>query len=184
MTKLVKPYSQVVCYYLTTNFLPALSRIFDPVFWGPDILQGPALASMRWWLTLFPAYLDANRDGKGSIQEFYDVKVVQVLRIIFDGLDANRDGLVQQKEARLNSFLRPIFLRSLTQELFDYLDNNNDNQISVADITRCEIGGSSFCSKMDSLENKTVDNCHRLGSPLQHVCTTLMTAYFSPEFDM
>ena len=138
---------------------------------------------MRWWLTLFPAYLDANRDGKGSIHEFYDVKVVQVLRIIFDGLDVNRDGLVQQKEARLNSFLRPIFLRSLTQELFDYLDNNNDNQISVADITRCEIGGSSFCSKTDLLENKTVDNCHRLGFPLQHVCITLMTTYFSPDFD-
>lgn len=139
---------------------------------------------MDWWVTLFPSYLDADRDGRGSIQEFYDVKVVQVLRIIFDGLDVNSDGLVEQKEARLNSFLRPIFLRSLTQELFDYLDNNNDNQISVADITRCEIGGSSFCSKMDPLENKTVDNCHRLGSPLQHVCTTLIKTYFSPDFDM
>ena len=77
---------------------------------------------MRWWLTLFPAYLDANRDGKGSIQEFYDVKVVQVLRIIFDGLDVNSDGLVKQNEARLESFFRPIFLRSIAQELFDYLD--------------------------------------------------------------
>ena len=147
-------------------------------------MQGPALSFMRWWIAHFPSYLDTNRDGKGSIQEFYDVKVVQVLRIIFDGLDVNSDGLVKQNEARLESFLRPIFLRSIAQELFDYLDKNNDDQISVADITRCEIGGSPFCSKMDPLEKKTVENCHLLGSPLDHVCTTLMTTYFSPDFDL
>ena len=147
-------------------------------------MQGPALVAMRWRIALFPSYLDANRDGKGSIQEFYDVKVVQVLRIIFDGLDVNSDGLVKQNEARLESFFRPVFLSSIAQELFDYLDKNNDNQISVADITWCEIGGSPFCSKMDPLENKTVENCHLLGSPLDHLCTTLITTYFSPDFDL
>ena len=85
---------------------------------------------MDWWLTLLPFYLDADRDGKGSIQEFYDVKVVQVLRILFDGLDVNSDGLVKKNEARLESFFRPVFLRSITQELFDYLGKNNDNQTS------------------------------------------------------
>ena len=139
---------------------------------------------MAWWINLFPSYLDADRDGKGSIQEFYDVKVVQVLRIIFDGMDLNRDGLVKKNEARLENFFRPVFLRSFTQELFDYLDKNNDDQISFADITRCEIGGSPFCSKMDPLENKTVENCRLLGSPLDYVCTTLFTTYFSPDFDL
>merc|ERR1712168_1361567 len=37
---------------------------------------------------------------------------------------------------------------------------------------------------MDPLKNKTVDNCHLLGAPLEHVCTTLMTTYFSPDFDL
>ena len=110
--------------------------------------------------------LDADRDRKGSIQEFYNVKVVQVLKIIFDGLDVNDDRLVKQNEARLKSLFRPVFLCSVTQELFDYLVKNNDNQISVTDITRCENGGSPFCVKMDLLESKTVDNCRR-----RHVCT-------------
>ena len=94
---------KVLCYYLTTNFLPSLYAVFDPVFWGPDILAGPAgSVGMAWWINLFPSYLDAlDRDGKGSIQEFYDVKVVQVLRIIFDGMDLNRDGLVKKNEAEL-----------------------------------------------------------------------------------
>ena len=177
---------KVLCYYLTTNFLPSLYAVFDPVFWGPDILAGPAgSVGMAWWINLFPSYLDAlDRDGKGSIQEFYDVKVVQVLRIIFDGMDLNRDGLVKKNEARLENFFRPVFLRSFTQELFDYLDKNNDDQISFADITWCEIGGSPFCSNMDPLENKTVENCHLLGSPLDYVCTTLFTTYFSPDFDL
>ena len=181
------PSPQVLCYFLTTNFLPTLAGIFDPVFWAPDILDGPAGShGMDWWVTHFPSYLDANRDGKSSIQEFYDVKVVQVLRIIFAGLDVNGDGLVKQNEARLESFFRPIFLRGIAQELFDFLDKNNDNQISVADITPCEIGGSPFCSMMAPLEKKTVDNCALLGcgSLLDHVCVTLVTTYFSPEFDL
>ena len=185
MGKICKFDPQVLCYYLTTNLLPTLSSIFDPVFWGPDILAGPAGShGMDWWITHFPSYLDADRDGKSSIQEFYDVKVIQVLRIIFTGLDVNRDGLVKRNEARLESFFRPVFLRSIAQELFDYLDKNNDNQISVADITRCETGGSPFCTKMAPLEKKTVENCHLLGTTLDRVCTALVTSYFSPEFDL
>merc|ERR1712130_146699 len=147
--------AKVLCYFLTTNFLPSLAGIFDPVFWAPDIVDGPAGSrGMDWWVTHFPSYLDADRDGKSSIQEFYDVKVVQVLRIIFAGLDVNGDSLVKRNEAHLESFFRPIFLRGIAQELFDFLDKNNDNQISVADITPCEIGGSPFCPIMAPLEKK------------------------------
>ena len=103
----------------------------------------------------------------------------------FDGLDVNDDGLVKKNEARLENFFHPVFLSSIAQEFFDYLDKNNDDQISVADITRCEpYKETPFCLHMDPLENKTVDNCQLLGSPLQHVCTTLMTTYFSPDFDL
>ena len=147
--------------------------------------RGPQLFGSGWWIALWPSYFDVDRDGKSSIQEFYDVKVVQFLRIIFDGLDVNSDGLMNQNEARLDNFFRPAFLRSFAKEFFDYLDKNNDNQISVADITRCErYKETPFCLYMDPLKNKTVDNCHLLGSPLDHVCTSLMTAYFSPDFDL
>merc|ERR1719234_49712 len=177
--------AKVLCSFLTRNFLPTMAAIFDPVFWGPDLGWGPGLRGGDWWIALWPSYLDADRDGKSSIQEFYDVKVVQVLKIIFDGLDVNDDGLVKKNEARLENFFRPVFLRSIAEEFFDYLDKNNDNQISVADITRCEpLKNTSFCLHMNPLENKTVDNCHLLGSPLDHVCATLMTTYFTPDFEM
>merc|ERR1719430_2709981 len=115
--------AKVLCYFLTTNFLPSLAGIFDPVFWAPDIVDGPAGSrGMDWWVTHFPSYLDADRDGKSSIQEFYDVKVVQVLRIIFAGLDVNNDGLVKKNEARLENFFRQVFLSRIAQEFFDYLD--------------------------------------------------------------
>ena len=176
---------QVLCSYLITNFLPSLARIFDTVFWSPDMMRGPGLFGSGWWIALWPSYLDADRDGKGSIQEFYDVKVVNALKIIFDGLDINSDGLVKQNEARLESFFRPVFLRSFAKEFFDYLDKNNDNQISVADITRCQPDEETpLCLNIDPLKSKTADNCYRLGSPLDRVCTTLMTTFFSPDFDL
>ena len=185
---------QVLCSFLTKNFLPTMAAIFDPVFWGPDLAWGPGLRGEDWWIALWPSYLDADRDGKVTIHEFYDMKIVQILRIIFDGLDANGDGVVKQHEARLESFLRRNFLYSLTEELFDYADLNNDNQISVEDIPLCEQGGSPFCLKIRAwgdLSNKTKENCNFFPSyssrifisPLRQVCTTLMNTFLSPEFD-
>merc|ERR1712013_478732 len=40
------------------------------------------------------SYFDVNKDGKVSIREFYDIKVVGLLNIIFDGFDKNGDGRV------------------------------------------------------------------------------------------
>ena len=160
------------------------------------------------------SYLDADKDGTVSIQEFYDLKAVHILKMLFDGLDVNKDGLVKQREARLESFLRPTFLRTVIQELFDFVDVNNDNEISDGDYpVRCLEGyerwtppqphhpdyegwsragkpsppppRSPFClRRIQDLENKTEENCRLLGSPLQQVCKSLMTIYFSPEFDM
>ena len=176
---------QVLCYFLTHNFLATLGRIFDPVFWAEDILYGPGLRLESWWIALWPSYLDADRDGRGSFKEFYDVKVTQVLKIIFDGLDVNSDGLVKQNEARLKSLFRPSFLRSLAQELFDYLDRNNDEQMSVTDIPQCGYGTEEtpLCLYMKPLENRTMENCHLLVSPLDLACTSLTTTYLSPDFD-
>ena len=91
------------------------------------------------------AYLDADKDGTVSIQEFYDLKAVHILKMLFDGLDVNKDGLVKQREARLESFLRPTFLRTVIQELFDFVDVNNDNEISDGDYpVRCLEGNERW----------------------------------------
>jgi len=192
--------AKVLCYYLTANWwVPAsvwergLSKSLDPTFWGD--LQP---AELDFWVYPLLSYLDADRDGKVTIHEFYDMKIVQILKIIFDGLDANGDGVVKQHEARLESFLRRDFLYSLTEELFDYADISNDNEISVEDIPLCQRGGSPFClnirdpvsGNIRDLANKTEENCHffpsdsrSIYSPLRQVCTTLMNNFLSLEFD-
>ena len=139
---------------------------------------------MEWWFYPLRSYLDVDRDGKVSIQEFYDLKTVQILKAIFVALDANGDGLVKQNEARLESFLKPQFLRAITQELFDFADINNDDQISVDDYPQqCHPGGSPFCMRIPPLANKIEENCRLLVSPLDHACTTLITTSISPDFE-
>ena len=88
-------------------------------------------------------YLDADKDGKVTIQEFYDIKIVKLLRRIFDGFDKNNDGIVDKSEASLTSLLRPAFFRSLVEEIFPVLDVNKDNTLSLGDTTICP--GDSRC---------------------------------------
>jgi len=135
-----------------------------------------------WWkasLILFPSYLDVDRDGKSSMQEFYDMKVVQILKIIFEGLDVNSDGLVKQDEAYLKSLISPGFLRNITGEVFDFFDKDNDGDVDMEDITKCE----PFCVEPLGLAgNKTVEVCALLGFPLDQICTVLMTTLLSPNY--
>ena len=177
VTKISPP--QVVCYYLIANWwAPYGLNKLNPVFWGDFGSHG-----VEWWYYPLLSYLDVDADGKVSIQEFYDLKTVQILKVIFDGLDVNGDGLVKQNEARLESFLHWKFLHTITKELFDYVDINNDNEISVADYPeQCRPGGSPFCMRIPPLENRIEEKCHLLGSPFDRVCTTLINTYFSPDF--
>ena len=85
-------------------------------------------------------YWDADKDGKVTIQEFYDIKIVKLLRMFFDGLDKNNDGIVEKSEASLTSLLRPAFFGSLVAEVFPVADVNKDNTLSLADITICKRG--------------------------------------------
>ena len=100
-------------------------------------------------------YLDADKDGKVTIQEFYDIKIVKLLRRIFDGFDKNNDGIVDKSEASLTSLLRPAFFRSLVEEIFPVLDVNKDNTISLGDVTLCHRGPDSWCG----VANTTADVC-------------------------
>ena len=88
-------------------------------------------------------YLDADKDGKVTIQEFYDIKIVKLLRRIFDGFDKTNDGVVDKSEASLTSLFRPAFFRSLVEEIFPVLDVNKDNTLSLGDTTICP--GDSRC---------------------------------------
>ena len=118
------------------------------------------------------SYLDANKDGTVSIQEFYDIKIVNLVRKIFDGLDANNDGTVDMSEAALISLLRPAFFRSVTEELFDFVDVNNDNLLSVEDFPPIELSrADSACFKPGkplseclTKLNKTEELCYVLGN--------------------
>ena len=126
-----------------------MQKFFDVDLWGaqtppPGVEQSPdwdadeavdPRSYPRWappvW-AFFP-YLDEDRNGKVTIQEFYDLKFVQIMRKVFDGLDANGDGVVKKNEAHLRSFLRVSFIRSISKELFDLMDVNKDGFISVDD---------------------------------------------------
>ena len=165
---------QVVCYYLIANWwVPYGLEKLNPVFWGN--FGGPG--GLDWWFYPLRSYLDVDRDGKVSIKEFYDLKTVQILKAIFVGLDANGDGLVKQNEACLESFLQPQFLRAITQELFDFADINNDDQISVDDYPQqCQPGGSSFCMRILPLADKIEENCRLLVFSFQTYLTLISTS--------
>ena len=108
---------------------------------NPDILHGGG-GKPAWIYQIHPflvSYLDADKDEKVSIHEFYDIKIVHLLKTIFGGLDTNNDGTVDVSEASLTSLFRPVFLKSITKELFDFADVNNDNVISMEDLPPVEL---------------------------------------------
>ena len=117
------------------------------------------------------SYFDVNKDGKVSIQEFYDIKVVGLLNIIFDGFDKNGDGSIDLSEACLTSLLRPAFLKSITEELFDFADVDNDNLISIKDLPPLEWPGHPGHRPDPSCFNqKPLSECLIKLKKLEHVC--------------
>merc|ERR1719192_2269804 len=124
-------------------------------------------------LTFVPSYLDVNGDGTGFLREFYDKRVVKILKMIFEGLDVNSDGLVKQEEAYLKNLISPGFLRNITGEVFDFLDNDNDGDLDMEDIP--------YCRRPGLLKNETIENCPLLYFPFDQICTTLIKTLFSPN---
>ena len=143
------------------------------------------------WIYPLHSYLDADKDGRVTRQEFYDMKTVQILKIFFDGLDVNGDGFVESNEARLESFLRPAFLvGNISDEVFSYLDLNKDGELSMWDVYDSLCGGSNqgFCLDIDAewLPDGTLEeNCENLfySTEYRRVCKTLVTTFIGSSFE-
>ena len=129
----------------------------------------------------FLPYLDENRDGKVTIQEFYDLNFVKIMRHVFDGLDADGDGVVQKDEANLMSFLRVSPVRKFSRELFDLMDINKDGYLSRDDSRHLEgqddMGGGRWEGSV----------CQFLPSWMHRPCNSLIytgpPSYYNPLID-
>lgn len=123
------------------------------------------------------SYLDADKDGQVSIHEFYDIKIVNLLRRIFDGLDANNDGTVDMSEASLTSLLRPAFFRSVTEELFDLADVNNDNLLSMEDFPPMDLSPSGLVYTV-CLNTKPISQCLTKLNKTEEICWEIVLRNF------
>ena len=85
-----------------------------------------------WWFVI--PYLDSDNDGKVSVGELYDGRVVEILRSIFDGLDVNGNGVLEKLEAIPENFFRPKFIRNIIAEIFKLADRNKDEFLSMDDL--------------------------------------------------
>ena len=193
------PALQVVCYYLTGNWWApfGLAKELDSAFWPSR--EPFSFDHWNWWrgLWIYPlhSYLDADKDGRVTLQEFYDMKTVQILKIFFDGLDVNEDGFVESNEARLESFLRPAFLvGNITDEVFSYLDLNKDGELSMWDVydSLCVGSNQGFCLEIErhSMPDGTLEeHCGHILEAIFHsteyrrVCKTLVTTFIGPNFE-
>ena len=175
------PLPQVFCYFLSAN------PMYDHLSGFFTSLLHPHCSSVKIFhpdfpllFSFIPSYLDVNGDGTGFLREFYDMRVVKILKMIFEGLDFNSDGLVKQEEAYLKNLVSPGFLRNITGEVFDFFDNDNDGDLDMEDIP--------YCRRPGLLKNETIENCPLLYFPFDQICTTLMKTLFSPnsnlKFDM
>ena len=118
-------------------------------------------------------YLDGDKDGKVTIQEFYDVTIVNLLQRIFNGFDKNNDEFVDKSEASLTSLLRPAFFRSLVEEIFYVLDVNEDYTLSLGDVTLCRSGPDSWCGGA----NTTADVCVAIFQDYHKSCDKAFSTY-------
>ena len=118
-------------------------------------------------------YLDADKDGKVTIQEFYDVTIVNLLQRIFNGFDKNNDEFVDKSEASLTSLLRPAFFSSLVEEIFYVLDVNEDYTLSLGDVTLCRSGPDSWCGGA----NTTADVCFAVFQDYHISCDKAFATY-------
>ena len=115
-----------------------LRPFIDPSF-GPEDPKDIGRPGYQYnpnnpYLWFLIPYLDTDNDGKVSVWELYHLRVVQILRNIFDGLDVDGNGVLENSEAIPENFFRPKFVRNVIAEIFKLADRNKDEFLSMDDV--------------------------------------------------
>jgi len=147
--------AKVLCSLVTKNIWPLIRPYIDPTnyLFDPNELQ----------VAFFFPYLDTNKDGKVSVWEVYDGRVVEILRSIFDGLDVNGNGVLEKSEAIPENLFRPKFIRNIIAEMFKLADRNQDTSLTVDDVPPLYCASEDDCYAMDPDCNQMeVEECVRM----------------------
>jgi len=117
--------AKVVCSLVTQEIWPEIRLYIDPSSKYYDPNDPTELFAFT--------YLDSDNDGKLSVEELYDGRVVEILRSIFDGLDVNGNGVLEKSEAIPENLFGPKFIRNIIAEIFKVADRNKDTSLTVDD---------------------------------------------------
>ena len=108
-------------------------------------------------------YLDSDNDGKVSVWELYDGRVVEILQSIFDGLDVNENGVLEKLEAIPENFFQPKFIRNIISEIFKLADRNKDASLTVDDVPPLFCRSLDDCHQRDpDCSQMEVEECYRM----------------------
>ena len=108
-------------------------------------------------------YLDSDKDGKVSVGEFYEGKVVEILRSIFDGLDVNGNKVLEKSEAIPENLFGRKFIQNIFSEIFELADKNKDGFLSVDDVPPLFCKSLDDCYQMDPDCNQmSQEDCYQM----------------------
>jgi len=147
--------TKVVCSLATKDVWPMLRFYIDSSDYHNDQYD-PYL----WFLI---PYLDSDKDGKVSVGEFYEGKVVEILRSIFDGLDVNGNKVLEKSEAIPENLFRRQFIRNIFSEIFELVDRNKDGFLSVDDVPPLYCQRSTDCVRIDpDCSQMSLEDCYQM----------------------
>ena len=139
---------KVVCSLVTQEIWPEIRLYIDPSSKYYDPNDPTELFAFT--------YLDSDNDGKLSVEELYDGRVVEILRSIFDGLDVNGNGVLEKSEAIPENLFGPKFIRNIIAEIFKVADRNKDTSLTVDDAPPL------YCRRWEDCHKKMNPDCHQI----------------------
>jgi len=147
--------AKVVCSLVTKDVWPMLRFYIDP----SDDRSDPYSPNL-WFLI---PYLDSDKDGKVTVGELYEGRVVGILRSIFDGLDVNGNKVLEKSEAIPENLFRRQFIRNIFSEIFELVDRNKDGFLSVDDVPPLYCQRSTDCVRIDpDCSQMSLEDCYQM----------------------
>ena len=140
---------------MTKDIWPEIRPYIDPSnkFYDPNDLN----------VAFVIPYLDSDNDGKVSVWELYDGRVVEILQSIFDGLDVNGNGVLEKLEAIPENFFQPKFIRNIISEIFKLADRNKDASLTVDDVPPLFCRSLDDCHQRDpDCSQMEIEECYRM----------------------